>query len=241
VRYLTVTTPDNVEVTYRLAGAGSRCAAVAIDLLIQAAVYAAIIFSAYKLGAFAGNLRSFALGLLIIVTLAVYLGYYIISEMTMNGQSPGKKIFKLRVIQDNGRPLTFISSLVRNTVRLVIDQLGVGVVVILFSKKFKRLGDMAAMTVVVAENRRQETPVSLSLPKPAPGNFEAAGQSGYVLSRAEFYALQDFFRREQNFTDGGAFAERALADYFKTKFGADFDRNALLHLMNENKGGLLYE
>ena len=250
MRTITVTTPDNVEVTYRLAGAGSRCAAAIIDFLIQCAAYAVILFAAYKIFFGAGistlsaasGLRSFAIALLILVTLAVYLGYFIISEMAMNGQSIGKKIFKLRVIQDSGRPINFFQSLLRNAIRLIIDQTGVGIVTILFSKKFKRVGDMVALTIVVAEGSRLEMP---TLWQPAAqASLNAVPEASppeafrsFNLNPEEIYAIEDYFRREAGFTDGGIYAFGVLAAYLKARFGTDFDRDAVVRLIDNGKAG----
>lgn len=76
----------------------------------------------------------------------------------MGGQTPGKRIFGLRVIQDNGQSATFLAVIIRNFFRL-LDVLPsfyfLGVVVMLFSKKDKRIGDMVAGTIVVVELQRE--------------------------------------------------------------------------------------
>lgn len=82
--------------------------------------------------------------------------YFIFCEMIMNGQSIGKRVLHLRVVQDGGFPLTFRGSLVRNLLRFV-DVLPTtyltGLVAIVCSSEVKRLGDLAAGTVVIRLDR----------------------------------------------------------------------------------------
>ena len=153
----TVLTPANIEIEYRLAGAGSRLAAFVIDFTLQIvfclALAALILFGVYDYRfATLANVEGFALGFLIISWFVIYFCYFIICEMSMNGQSVGKKIFGLRVIRDNGQPVGLQQSLVRNLFRAVLDIVYVGLLFILFSPKHKRIGDMVAGTVVVAEH-----------------------------------------------------------------------------------------
>ena len=76
--------------------------------------------------------------------------------MLWNGQTPGKRALRIRVIQDNGLPLTTNATLTRNLVRL-FDYFpalyAVGLVVMFATKHTQRLGDLAARTVVVREQR----------------------------------------------------------------------------------------
>ncbi|MGB6902047.1 MAG: RDD family protein, partial [Acidobacteriaceae bacterium] len=88
-------------------------------------------------------------------------GYYTVFEAFWNGQTPGKKLCKLRVIRDSGRQITFFESLTRNLIR-VIDSLpgfyAIGIVTMLCNRRSKRLGDFAAGTLVVHE-RSPEPPL----------------------------------------------------------------------------------
>lgn len=92
--------------------------------------------------------------------------YFVFCEMTMNGQSIGKRWLRLRVVQDGGFPLTFRSSLVRNLLRCV-DMLPAtyltGLIVMVASSEGKRLGDLAAGTVVIRLDRAARPAHSLAL------------------------------------------------------------------------------
>ena len=83
-----------------------------------------------------------------------YWGYYVFFEMLWNGQSPGKRWVGLRVIRTDGTPITLSEALIRNLVRIV-DFLpatyGVGIITMFIDKQSRRLGDLAAGTLVVQD------------------------------------------------------------------------------------------
>jgi hypothetical protein len=91
----------------------------------------------------------------------LYWGYYSLFETFWNGQTPGKRLLKIRVIKDSGRQITLFEALARNLIR-VIDLLPgfylVGVITMLCNREQKRLGDLVAGTIVVHE-RSDEQPL----------------------------------------------------------------------------------
>ena len=149
---LEVETPDHVVLRYDLAGAGNRGFAALLDFMLAAiiAITSLVILS------WAGTLSEASLfvvgGLAMILTLVVIWAYFILLEWLWNGQTIGKRAFKLRVINEDGSPAQFTAVLIRNLLRLV-DFLpafyGLGVLVIVLSPKSQRLGDLAAGTYVV--------------------------------------------------------------------------------------------
>ena len=155
---LEVETPDHVVLRYDLAGAGNRGFAAVVDFLIASV----IVFTALAILSWAGafDQTSFFVlgGLTLIVTLVLIWAYFILLEWLWNGQTIGKRIFRLRVINEDGSPARFTAVLIRNLLRLV-DFLpalyGVGVLVIVLSPKSQRLGDLAAGTYVVRAPRPQ--------------------------------------------------------------------------------------
>jgi uncharacterized RDD family membrane protein YckC len=96
------------------------------------------------------------LGLIIVAQLVVEWGYFTFFEMTTNGRSPGKAALKLRVVRDGGHPVDFGQSVARNLLRSV-DILPfyytVGLISMVISPEAKRLGDLAAGTVVIRLDR----------------------------------------------------------------------------------------
>jgi uncharacterized RDD family membrane protein YckC len=82
-----------------------------------------------------------------VVVLILYFSYF---EST-TGQTPGKRMMKIKVVKTGGKSLNFTDAFIRTLFR-IIDQIGaylVGLVIILLSDKKQRLGDMAADTIVV--------------------------------------------------------------------------------------------
>lgn len=154
-------TPEQVKISLRTAGLGSRAVALLLDSLIMLACFLAVIL-AIGLGLimsgneFEGQLDDLALALMLIAIAALIGGYYIIMEYYYSGQTLGKRWTGLRVIQENGQPLTLLSSIIRNTIRLIdflpaFYFLGAGWM--FFNAKDRRLGDLAAGTVVVLDTR----------------------------------------------------------------------------------------
>lgn len=155
---LEVETPDHVVLRYDLAGAGNRGFAALLDFLIASLIAFTANMILLLLGAASpGGLLLFS-GLALIVTLVLIWGYFILLEWLWNGQTIGKRAYKLRVINEDGSPARFTQVLIRNLLRLA-DFLpafyGLGVLVIVISPKSQRLGDLAAGTYVVRAPRPQ--------------------------------------------------------------------------------------
>jgi len=166
---LTIETPEQVAIRFPLAGVGSRFLALLADSLIQFVGYGILIVifvilasnlprSSAPVGASA---EKWAMAFLIIVAFLLYWGYFTLFEAFWNGQTPGKKMCKLRVIRDSGRQITLFESMTRNFLRIVDDLPGfyaVGVITMWCNRQNKRLGDLAAGTLVVHE-RAAEAPL----------------------------------------------------------------------------------
>ncbi len=164
----TLETPENVEVDFELAGIGSRFCAMAIDALLMALLLLLVALLALfaNLGLFrifqglsvernpTGNWLNWINALLILLLFAVLFGYYAFFELLMRGQTPGKRAMKIRVIRDDGTPAAAMDIVVRNLVRIVDALPGayaIGGGVMFFHPMHKRLGDIAAGTIVVKE------------------------------------------------------------------------------------------
>jgi uncharacterized RDD family membrane protein YckC len=161
---LVIETPERVELHYVLANVGNRFLAAAIDHVIQAAAIVAIVLIAglitdWRLFA---DIGTWTAALTVLVVFAIYWGYFVVFETIWNGQTPGKRIMRLRVVREDGRPVRFFEVFVRNLLRLALDfqpfgSYAIGVVSIIFSARSKRVGDFVAGTVVVKE-RATEAP-----------------------------------------------------------------------------------
>jgi uncharacterized RDD family membrane protein YckC len=161
---LIIETPERVELHYVLANVGNRFLACFIDHAIQiaAGLIVLLIAGAFNNWALFQNMGVWAAAILVLVMFALYWGYFVGFETMWNGQTPGKRIMKLRVVREDGRPVRFFEVFIRNLLRLAIDfqpggSYAIGVVSIIFSARSKRIGDFVAGTVVVKE-RSTEAP-----------------------------------------------------------------------------------
>ena len=159
-----IDTPEQVELRFPLAGLGSRFLALLIDLAIQfgvnillvivVAVALAATAQTSALNRLSNSAGKWFLAGIILIYFLLFWGYFSLFEAFKNGQTPGKRVLKIRVIKDSGRQITFFEALARNLLRVVDALPGVylvGVASILFTKKNKRLGDLVADTLVVHE------------------------------------------------------------------------------------------
>lgn len=155
-RQIEVLTPENIPLTLEPAGIGSRFGAMLVDLAIQLGIAIAglIVGGILSIWVDMATGSTVFTALLIISGFLLLFGYFILFETIWNGQTPGKRAFGLRVVRDGGRPVDFFSVATRNLVRIA-DFLpvsyAIGAGTIFFSPQYKRLGDMAAGTVVIRE------------------------------------------------------------------------------------------
>jgi uncharacterized RDD family membrane protein YckC len=167
---LTIDTPEQVAIRFPIAGIGSRFLALLTDSVVQGIAYAILFFIFFLILTSAPRLAGIIVDragekwLIAAILLVVFLlrwGYYTVFEAFWNGQTPGKKLCKLRVIRDSGRQITFFESMTRNLIRAVDSLPGfyaIGIVTMLCNRRSKRLGDFAAGTLVVHE-RAAEPPL----------------------------------------------------------------------------------
>lgn len=158
---LTIETPEAIELEFPIAGIGSRGLALLVDTLIQAVVViTVIVLSAIispDLGRYWETAGKWMTALIIFTFFCLYWGYFAIFEVFWNGQTPGKRQAKIRVITTSGRPINAFEAIARNFMRVIDSQFGyvVGAIAIAVDKKNRRLGDMVAGTVVVHELQEQ--------------------------------------------------------------------------------------
>jgi uncharacterized RDD family membrane protein YckC len=153
-----IDTPELVAIEMPLAGIGSRFIAILIDSLLWfVGLFVLSIVFLLLLPAFHAFNRLSEQWVTAIVIFVVFLfqwGYFTLFEAFWNGQTPGKKIARIRVIQRSGRAIGILESMARNFIRMV-DQIpsfyAVGIVAIFVTKQNQRLGDLAAGTLVVRD------------------------------------------------------------------------------------------
>ena len=152
-RYVTAT-PEGVSVEVVLAGTGSRLMAIMLDTLIQGALFFVILAIVLAISA-AGAPALVTGGSAAILGMVDFFGYFLLLEAVTSGRTVGKMAVGTRTIRVDGRPLGFMSSLVRTVLRIVDYQVVglVGLSLIFSTKRNQRLGDLAGGTIVVRERR----------------------------------------------------------------------------------------
>ncbi|MCP4007828.1 MAG: RDD family protein [bacterium] len=163
-----VQTPEGVELELRVAGPVVRAYAWLVDAFLRSALVSAFSIMLGVLGAFGQ-------GILMVVFFVVWWFFPVFFEIYASGQTPGKKLMGLRVVQQNGTPVDWSGSILRNFLR-VVDFLPflylIGLVSMLIDRSFRRLGDLAAATLVVYAStptaRVQEVPEVIPVLPPVP-------------------------------------------------------------------------
>lgn len=214
-----IETPEHVAFSYTIAGIGSRAAAAIVDqliiwlLMLVMFTVMVIIYGAVAGGGMVDSLErafgSWVMAAMYLGGFALSWGYFVFFEALSDGQTPGKKIFGLRVVQDGGYSISFGASAVRNLVRVLDAQPGIfyfiGMASAIFSRTSKRVGDHVAGTIVVHERVPEFAPAGVSAAggrgsgtaetataAPAPGIATA------LLTEDEYALLQRFMARRQS-------------------------------------------
>ncbi|WP_144392293.1 RDD family protein [Pleionea sediminis] len=192
----TVEVPEGIELNLPLAGPVVRSLAFMIDMAIRIGVY-------FVIGTIFGVMGRFGGGLFLIFIFLLEWAYPILFEIYNQGATPGKKMMGIKVVNDDGTPITWGPSIVRNLLRAA-DAFPVfylvGLISMMIHHQFKRLGDLAAGTLVIHKNsytpsgslqneKPQQAPVNLTLEEQrAILHF---GERSHQLSEARNHELAD--------------------------------------------------
>jgi len=224
---LIIETPERVQLAFALASIGNRFLAVAIDHFIQ---YFVIFIVAYAFVSLSGigdftpqdspsqlfqDMSKWTIAVLIIVLFLIFSGYFVLFEWLWNGQTPGKRLLKLRVIREDGRPVTLWEALARNLLRIfdavpgfVLPVYSVGLITIFMNQRDQRIGDMFAGTVVIRERSDEAPTFQETFSNPVsdaafrrvqkPTVFQADVNS---ITEAEIGVVENFLRRRWDLTE----------------------------------------
>ncbi|MGE5192865.1 MAG: RDD family protein [Deltaproteobacteria bacterium] len=195
---LVIETPENVVLTYRLAGPTVRLQAYLVDFMVRAALLL-LAFLLMVAGGMTGSL-GLSLGLFLVVWFAIDWAYFGLSEGYFRGKTLGKHVFGLRVIQEEGYPITLWGAILRNIVRAAdsLSFYGAGFVTMIAAGKFRRLGDLVARTVVVEERRVSVPREPIILEKIEPLSRTDLG--GYVPAGQTLALIEQFLSRRHVLT-----------------------------------------
>lgn len=224
---LIIETPERVPLAFALASIGNRFLAAAIDHLIQyaaIAIVAVIFFSIADNSVFSradsadsvlAGMSKWTIAIMIIVLFLLFAGYFIVFEWLWSGQTPGKRLMKLRVIREDGRPITLWEAIARNLLRIfdavpgfLLPIYSIGLIVIFLNDRDQRVGDIFAGTVVIRERLDEAPTFAETFSNPV-----ADGAFRRVQKRTEFNAnvtqlaenevevIESFLRRRWDLTE----------------------------------------
>lgn len=198
----TILTPEGIELPVHVAGAPARALAWLLDVLIMAVLLFVLSFLVGLMmpkttsDEFSGDAGE---GLLLLLYFFIMWGYDVFFEV-WGGGTPGKRAMGLRVLHTNGTPIGLRSSFIRNILRPV-DFLplcyALGLISLLLSQKFQRLGDILGGTVVVyREHLSAGVPMASVASTPPPAGLSLEDRQTLLLF-AERYATLSPQRRAE--------------------------------------------
>jgi uncharacterized RDD family membrane protein YckC len=184
-------TPEGVDLALRVAGPVPRAIAYLVDVVIRFALLLVVM----PLAAFSG----FGTGLILLAVFGLEWLYPVVFEVG-SGATPGKRIMGLMVVHDDGTPVRLPASMIRNLLR-VVDLLpvlyGVGLVSMLVDRDFRRLGDLAAGTLVVyADTSPAKPTIPRVAPQAPPAGLPLEAQQAILAFAERGHALSEARRIE---------------------------------------------
>lgn len=198
---------DGVEIQLRVAGPAARSMAYTLDLLLRLGIYTGVgIAAAFLLiPNIGGELTS---GLFLLFMFGMEWFFNVFFEAGPRGATPGQRSMGLRVMSMTGGPVTLAQAVMRNFLRVVDFMPGLyltGLVCMLFTRRFQRLGDLVANTVMTyADLPPAITPqVEVRAERRAPAQ---------TLTREEQSALLQFMERAPLWADERRIELSSLAE-----------------------------
>ncbi len=215
---LIIETPERVPLHFALASIGNRFLACAVDHAIQGltigliGLAAMILASIDVIEALIASAPKWVYAVTIILLFLTFSGYFAFFEWLWSGQTPGKRWLKLRVIREDGRPITFWEASVRNLLRsfdmMPAPFYSIGLISVFANTRDQRVGDMVAGTVVVREREAEAPAFSEVFASPVsdpalrrsfkPVEFTANLNS---LTESEIQVVETFLRRRWDLGD----------------------------------------
>ena len=215
---LIIETPERVPLHFALASIGNRFLACAVDHAIQGgailiiALAALILANVSVLWDLFASAPKWIYAVMIILLFLTFSGYFAFFEWIWSGQTPGKRWLKLRVLREDGRPITFWEASVRNLLRS-LDMMpapfySIGLISVFINARDQRVGDMVAGTVVVREREAEAPEFAQVFASPVsdpalrrsfkPVDFVASLNS---LTESEIQVVETFLRRRWDLGD----------------------------------------
>jgi uncharacterized RDD family membrane protein YckC len=217
---LKIRTPEGIVFAYQLAGPIARCLAWSVDFFVIMAVSQGLSVIGLLGGMLSPDLGT---ALMTLSYFVVSIGYGVATEWAWRGQTVGKRLLRLRVLDAGGLRLQFHQVLMRNLLRFVDLLPGcylVGGLACLLSRRAQRLGDLAANTIVVHVPKITEPDLDQLLA----GKFNSLRQHPHLEARLRQrvspdearLALQSLVRRDELEPSARIRLFAGLAENFKT-------------------------
>ncbi len=224
---LIIETPERVRLEFALASIGNRFLAAAVDHFIQYLAIFLVIFvvtiaiGLESLGSAASandlfqDVPNWLIAATIVILFLLFSGYFVFFEWLMDGQTPGKRLLKLRVIREDGRPITLWEAMARNLLRIFdaipgffLPIYSIGLITIFLSNRDQRVGDIFAGTVVIRERLDEAPTFAEAFSNPISDAAFRRVQKRTVfkanvnlLSENEIEVVEAFLRRRWDLTD----------------------------------------
>jgi len=204
-------TPESVELEFNLAGIGNRAYALCIDylylgliLILVLIIWAFVSLYLVSVGQLLTNNNQVGLWLLaiqLLIMFTVYVGYFVFFETLWQGQTPGKRSVKIRVISDDGTIITLTQAILRSLLRPIDDLFFIGVYLIIFTKLEKRIGDLVAGTLVIKQEEATDKPIIAIAPEAdvLAKNIQGRADVSHLLPE-DFTVVKEFLQRRQQMT-----------------------------------------
>jgi uncharacterized RDD family membrane protein YckC len=193
-----VITPENIAFEYRLAGPFRRLPAFILDFCVGTALFIGLVIIINMTVAIASPYLAFSIHFLLFFV--IWWFYGVLFETFLNGQTPGKYMLGLRVLSDTGEPINGMQATLRNLLRAADFFVPlIALVVMSLNRKYQRLGDLVAGTIVVIEDRQWLTGVA-QLEDPRAIQLAAYLPPNFVVTRSLARTLATYVERRRFFT-----------------------------------------
>ncbi|MEO7215839.1 RDD family protein [Mucilaginibacter sp.] len=182
-----ITTSQNIDIDYELAGLGERIVASIIDFGIFFLLYILFIITGISLD----GMKSTLIVLIVIYGIA-YVFYDLVCEYFMNGQSVGKKVMKIKVVSLDGAQPRFSQYLLRWLFRIIdfgVSFGSIALVVAAISEKVQRIGDLVAGTILIRTSPR--TKINHVAFMPAADGYEPVFAAAAQLSEQDIELINE--------------------------------------------------
>ena len=209
--HFSLETPESVELEFTLAGIGNRAYALLIDYLVLGLLLILLmllwgllyyfLWEVLQLDQVVGGdrLGQWLLAIQLLLVFSCFVGYFVFFETLWQGQTPGKRYLKTRVIRDNGRPVGLTQATLRALLRPLDDWFYIGMMLIIFTRQEKRLGDWVAGTLVIQEKPEHPRKIALNIPSDRQALAQSLQPTALLhqLSPEDFAKIRAYLERRR--------------------------------------------